>query len=118
MLNNSVYNDMSKAEYMASQFLKQLNLYWVYEHPVYLLDDKGRPRVWTPDFYLPDLGLHIEIVGDGENPNYSWREMIYEMNHIPIIFVSIYKITNWQDYLIDKINEMHRSRWDLIKRLK
>jgi hypothetical protein len=117
MQNNSVYNDMSKAEFMASQFLKQLNLYWLYEQAVYLLDDKGRPRVWTPDFYIPDLGLYIEIVGDGENPQYSWREMIYRNNHIPIIFVAPYQIEDWQGYLVDRINQMHRNRWEIIKRL-
>jgi len=43
MANPSIYDDMSRAEYKASEFLKQLGLYWRYEQPVYLLDDKDRP---------------------------------------------------------------------------
>ena len=115
--NHSVYEDMSRAEYMASQFLAELGLFWRYEQPVYLVDDKERPRVWTPDFYIPDLGIYVEIVGDGENPQYSWREMIYKKNHIPIIFVSPYQLDDWKGYLISKIDEMHRFRWEIIKRL-
>lgn len=116
MYQAEVYENMSNAELMVCRFIQQFSLWWDYEQPVYILDDKNRPRVWTPDFYLPDLGIYIEVVGDAENPNYSWRESIYKKNHIPIVFVAPYQFNYWQEYLIDKIMETHQKRWELIKR--
>jgi len=43
--------------------------------------------------------------------------MIYRKNHIPIIFVAPYQLDDWKGYLVEKINEMHRQRWELIKKL-
>jgi hypothetical protein len=58
---------------------------WRYQSPVFVYDEKGRPRVWTPDFYTPKLGIYIEVCGS-ENFNYAYREKIYEKNSFPVIF--------------------------------
>ena len=43
--------------------LQELGLWWWYEFPVCIYDEKKRPRVWTPDFYIPKLGMFIEVCG-------------------------------------------------------
>jgi len=61
--NESVYADMEDSEKEVAEYLKQLRIYWLYESPIFVYDEKGRPRVWTPDFYLPQFGIYIEVCG-------------------------------------------------------
>ncbi|WP_407523001.1 hypothetical protein PDL71_16300 [Lacibacter sp. MH-610] len=114
----SVFDDMSNAEREMALYLNSIGLWWEYESAVYILDDKGRPRVWTPDFYLPSLGMYVEVVGDGENPNYSWRMEIYAQNKIPIIFIAPYQNYDWRNELINDIKDIHQQRWEIIKLIR
>ena len=54
---------MTKAEKDVSEHLNKLKIPWIYQHPIFVYDEKNRPRVWTPDFYLPELKIHIEVCG-------------------------------------------------------
>lgn len=72
---NSIYNDMMDSEKEVANYLSELSLYWIYQSPVFVYDEKGRPRVWTPDFYIPKLGIYIEVCGS-EDFNYDYRDEI------------------------------------------
>ena len=105
---------MSSAEKKVARFLSDYGIWWNFEQPIYVKDDKDRPRVWTPDFYLPEIGMYIEVCGtDGRD--YSYRKRIYEKNRIPIIFIHTYKQDKWRDFLIDEIIRIHKGRWGIIK---
>ena len=41
----------------------------------FVFDDKNRPRFWLPDFYIPILGVYIEVCGS-ERFDYEFRENI------------------------------------------
>ena len=114
--NGSVYEGMTNAELKVSKFLTDNDIYWKFEQAVYITDDKGRPRVWTPDFYLPELGIYVEVCGT-DKFDYEFRKNIYYDNKIPIIFVHAYKEDKWGDYLIKEIQNIHEKRWELIKSL-
>ena len=60
MPGKEFYKDMEKSEILVAKHLNKLGFEWHYEHPVFLFDEKKRPRVWTPDFYIPSLNLYIE----------------------------------------------------------
>lgn len=47
-MQTSIFEDMSEPEKQVADFLKKLGLFWVYESPIFLYDDKERPRVCTP----------------------------------------------------------------------
>jgi hypothetical protein len=113
--NYSVFSDMTTSERTVADFLAENGMWWNYEQPVYVSDDKERPRVWTPDFYLPTLGMYVEVVGDN-NAYYGYRENIYRKNCIPIIFVYP-NTTGWERKLLTGIVEIHQSRWEILKRL-
>ena len=49
---DSIYKDMTDAEIQVADYLKELDLWWVYQFPVFVYDEKKRPRVWGPDFYI------------------------------------------------------------------
>jgi hypothetical protein len=56
------YRMRSLTEARWAMFFTRLNLDWVYELQGYVVGKSfGRPRPYRPDFYLPTLGLHVEI---------------------------------------------------------
>lgn len=112
---SSKYDDMTESERQVANYLEQLRrfssyLWWVYQFPVFVYDEKKRPRVWTPDFFLPKLGMYIEVCGSPRF-NYDYRERIYEKNGYHVIFVHVYKERKaWRDYLVDRIKQIEESR--------
>ena len=107
---DTVYGEMTKAEKEVADYLQEINLYWIFEQPVFVSDDKERPRVWTPDFYLPELGVYIEVCGS-ESINYEFRKKVYAKNRIPVIFIHQFKEEgNWKEFLKDRILEINDFR--------
>lgn len=100
---HSIYENMSHAEKEVSAHLRELNLWWQFEQPVFVYDDMQRPRVWTPDFYVPELGIYIEVVGNRYIGNYSFREKVYRLNRIPVIFLHM----NTPEWKVELLNGMH-----------
>jgi hypothetical protein len=101
---------MSAIEEQVSDYLAELGLSWVYQSPVFVYDDKQRPRVWTPDFYLPELGIYVEVCGS-ERFNYTFREKIYNENGFSVVFIHFYKEKGkWKNYLVRKIKEIEEHR--------
>lgn len=107
---------MTQAEIKVAHFLADQGIWWNFEQPIYVRDDKERPRVWTPDFYLPELGVYIEVCGTDKR-DYSYRKKIYEKNKIPVVFIHTYKADKWENYLIKEIGKIHGKRWELIRGL-
>jgi hypothetical protein len=115
--NQSVYDDMTNAERQVADFLNFIGFWWSYEQPVFVYDDKGRPRLWTPDLYIPSLGLYIEVVGNERLGNYEFRKEVYGNNNTPIIFVYIQDY-NWRELLVNEINRIHQFRWEQIRNIR
>jgi hypothetical protein len=110
----TIYDSMSNAEKEVAEYLKRINIYWLFENPIFLIDEKERPRVWTPDFYLPELGIYIEVCG-ADRDCYSYREGIYRKNKVPVIFIHQFKDeSDWQEYLRKRIAEINKFRADKI----
>ena len=107
---SSVYGDMTRSEKQVADFLKEMGLRWVYQFPVFVYDEKKRPRVWSPDFYIPKLGMFIECCGS-QDFDYEYRGEIYDLNGIRVIFVHLYKVeTKWKHYLFNRIREIEDQR--------
>lgn len=114
---DSIYTDMTDSEKQVAEYLRALNLWWVYEFPVFVYDEKKRPRVWTPDFYIPKLGMHIEVCGS-EDFNYKYRDKIYKKNGYHVIFLHLYKVKQkWKNYLIKRIMEIEEKRHDEVMKM-
>ena len=116
-MNGSIYADMKESEKQVAEYLRELDLWWVYEFPVFVYDEKKRPRVWTPDFYIPKLGMHIEVCGS-EDFDYKYREKIYKKNGYHVIFVHLYKEKEkWKHYLVKRIMEIEKKKHDEVVKL-
>ena len=81
---------MTKAERVVADVLKQLDIRWSYEQPVFVYDENKRPRVWTPDFFLKYLGVYVEVCGS-ESFDYEYRRRIFDNNGYQVIFLHLYK---------------------------
>ena len=109
-MEKPIYDLMTEAEKEVALYLKKINIYWLFENPIFLLDERERPRVWTPDFYLPELGIYIEVCGDDRNC-YEYRSKVYIKNKVPVIFIHQFKQKeDWQNYLKTKIVEINDFR--------
>lgn len=87
---------------------------WCYEHPVFLFDDKNRPRVWTPDFYLPALQMYLEVCGSSDF-DYDYRMKIYLENDVSVVFLHLYDDYEvWQKHLRDSILEIEEDRHNTV----
>lgn len=113
-----VYDDMSKAELIVCDFLKEMRVFWVYEQPVFLSDDMGRPRIFAPDFFLPEFGIYLEVMGNPNKPDYERRQNIYEKNNIPIIFIAPFHDKSWANKVFDFIEYVHHLRYEKLKRVR
>ena len=115
---DSIYADMRYSERQVANYLKKLRLRWKYQFPVFVYDDKNRPRVWTPDFYIPKLAIYIEVCGS-KKFNYEYRRKIYEKNEYPVIFIHYYKERKkWKNFLLKRIEEIEALRHSEITKMK
>jgi hypothetical protein len=109
----SITNDchsMMNSEKQVAEFLTKLGLPWVFEFPVFVYDERKRPRLWTPDFFIPKLGLYIEVCGS-QDFDYDYRERICLENNILVIFLHFFKNPNtWKAYLLKAIREFEEQR--------
>lgn len=111
----TVYEGMTNAEKEVAEYLHSINLYWIFEHPIFVQDERERPRVWSPDFYLPELGIYIEVCGK-DRRCYSYREKIFKKNRVQIIFIHQFKDDgSWKKFLVREISRINGHRADKIK---
>ena len=115
----SVYDDMTISEKQVADYLEELGLWWHYESPVFLIDERGRPRVWTPDFYIPKLGMYVEVCGsESLREHYQYREKMYRKNDYSVIFLHLYKEREkWKSYLLKRIVELEKSRHSKVMKI-
>ena len=104
------YPDMKDSEREVAEYLDKLGFQWKYESPVFVYDEKDRPRVWTPDFHIPKLGIFIEVCGS-DRFDYEYRDKIYKKNGFFVVFVHFYKEKEkWKTFLIKRIMAIEEQR--------
>lgn len=111
-------NKMSPPESDVALFLDKLSINYVYEYPIFLFDDEKRPRVWTPDFYLPNLGVYVEVCGT-RRTGYRYRRKIYAQNKTKIIFIHYYKdVEKWKKYFLTELSSLAEKMMSEVSRIQ
>jgi len=112
--NNNQEVFKSEGERKIAEFLDNYNIHYIYEKGV-LVIDKNKPKIWYPDFYLPEFATYIEYYGLAGNQNYDYniehKKKVYSINGVEVI--SVYPWTfceNWQKYIIDNLYEISSNR--------
>lgn len=115
MKKKSIYDHMTKSERIVAQFLKDLGIFWSYEKPIYVWDRNKRPRVWTPDFFLAQFSIYVEVCGS-EDFDYEYRRKILDKNGIRVIFLHLYKEDHkWKQHFLYWLKEIIVYRSEKLK---
>jgi hypothetical protein len=82
----------------------------LYEAPVAVVD-RGKIRVWYPDFRLPDYGILIEYEGRCGDPAYmaaaARKVQVYRDNGLAVVSVTPKDLTgDWPNRLLDRIERV------------
>ena len=92
----------------------RLGITYKYEYPLAIMD-RGRLRLWYPDYQLTECGAVIEYAGVNGNEEYDncikHKKSVYAENSIPVIFLysDIFK-GYWPEKLMNKIRDLQKSR--------
>lgn len=99
----------SKGEATVGRMLDRYGVPFYYEQPT-LVYDRGRYRIWHPDFSLPEQnGLVVEYAGMMDVPDYAagirHKREAYQANGIPVLFVfpENLKEPHWDERLYERI---------------
>ena len=81
----------SRGEAQVGRLLDRYGMPFFYEYPT-PIHDRGRYRIWYPDFTLPTYGrLVIEYAGMPDVPEYAQgirhKQRAYAANRIPALFI-------------------------------
>ena len=83
-----------------------------------MYEENDRPRLWAPDFFIPKLGIFVEVCGS-KNYDYEFRRRIFDKNGIPVVFLHYYKNPNqWKAHLKTRIEQIQEKRSYEAKKLE
>ena len=104
----------SGGEKQISRMLSHYGIRFFYEHPVAVVD-RGKVRVWYPDFWLPDYGVAIEYAGIVGNDDYAagleHKRATYLASGIPCVYVNADRMTGcWPKRVVNQIRGLLTDR--------
>lgn len=104
----------SKPELQIARLLEKNNIAYKYEHPVAVID-RGKTKIWYPDFYLPRYGMIIEYFGVNGDAGYEERTrhktQVYNENGIEGLFLKDQSLKgDWPTKIIGQIEDILKNR--------
>jgi len=99
----------SGGERKIAEFLGNYGLRFIYEQPL-LVHDYGKPRIWYPDFTLPECATIIEYFGGVGNKDYdrgvSRKRKAYAGLYLDLVSMFPQSFEgDWQSRTIEKIGQ-------------
>jgi len=109
----------SEGESKIARFLEENSIKYHYEPGVLIYYPRDKPRIWYPDFYLPEFGTYIEYFGLSGKQQYDQgtrvKESIYSKMGLSVIPIYPWTFTeNWKGYIM---NELKQKTLDSYKHL-
>jgi hypothetical protein len=104
----------SRAEVRIAGLLEREGIAYRYEHPLAVVD-RGKVRIWYPDFYLPEYGVIIEYFGINGNAEYDRRTehkmQVYRATGIEGVFLNEETLKNhWPAGITRQIEDVLKQR--------
>ena len=111
-VNRSLFK--SKGEEQIARLLDRSNIAYRYEHPTAVVD-RGKTRIWYPDFYLPEYGMIVEYFGVNGNEVYDdqarHKMEVYSANGLEGLFLTEAAFQgDWPTQIIGQIEETLKNR--------
>jgi len=106
----------SKGERKIANFLDENLIKYQYERSVLVNADYLKPRIWYPDFYLPEFKNYIEYYGMVGNQNYDQgtkkKQAVYAKAGMDVISVYPWMFKeNWRGYIMQEIEKNTLGRY-------
>lgn len=97
----------SNGEKQIARMLRRHGMRFFYEHPV-AVRDRGKVRVWYPDFWLPNFGIALEYAGVDGSEDYrngiEHKKAVYQTNGLSCVFLDPESIHGyWPGQVIQEI---------------
>lgn len=107
-------NFKSKGEEQIARLFDRSNIAYRYEHPTAVVD-RGKTRIWYPDFYLPEYGMIVEYFGVNGNKVYDDQARhkmdVYSANGLEGLFLTEAAFKgDWPTQIIGQIEETLKNR--------
>ena len=110
----------SEGERQIERLLRKCGLAYRYEYPLAVVE-RGKTRIWYPDFFLPEYGIIIEYAGlNGAEyeARLRYKRAVYEEMGIPAIFLSPESFRGyWPARLLGEIEDVERRRYEKLVRV-
>ena len=106
----------SRGEVQIGRFLDRNGIAFNYEHPLAVVD-RGKIRVWYPDFQLPEYSTIIEYFGINGKNSYDeqarHKMAVYRQNGIEGIFMTeAYFRGDWPGRILGDMEDILKGRLD------
>ena len=111
----------SKAEVQIARLLEREGIAYRYEQPLAVID-RGRTRIWYPDFRLSEYGMIIEYFGMNGDAEYRKRAEhkmeVYRENGIEGVFLTEESFKgDWPTRILGEIENVLEMRLDRFRRI-
>ena len=106
----------SEGERRIAYFLDENAIRYQYEAGVLVHADNHKPRIWYPDFHLPEFGAYIEYYGLKGQRSYDngikRKETAYSRMGLDVIPVYPWSFSeNWQGYIMKELKQSVTRRY-------
>ena len=106
----------SEGERRIAYFLENNSFKYQYEPGVLINSVYGKPRIWYPDFYLPEFGTYIEYYGLVGRENYDRgikaKESGYSSAGLAVIAVYPWTFDqDWEGYIMKELERATFERY-------
>ena len=106
----------SKAEIQIARLLDREGIAFRYEHPLAVVD-RGKTKIWHPDYSLSDYGMIIEYFGMNDDPGYRRRAehkmQVYRETGIDGVFLTEESFRgDWPARVVGQIEGILRERME------
>ncbi|MBT4482376.1 MAG: hypothetical protein HOC71_01705 [Candidatus Latescibacteria bacterium] len=105
----------SDGERRIAYFLEDNSIRYQYESGV-LINSDNKPRIWYPDFHLPEFGTYLEYYGLAGKQDYDkgikTKETVYSKMRLDVIPVYPWMFAeDWQGYIMKELKNVTAQRY-------
>ena len=113
----------SEGERKIAYFLDENEIRYQYEPGVLVNTSYDKPRLWYPDFYLPEFASYIEYFGLAGKQNYDdgIKTKLSTYNKMGLHVIPLYPWTfseNWQKYIMNELETTTCRRYQSLMSTK
>ena len=109
----------SRGERKIANFLEENDISYKYEAGVLIYQTENQPRIWYPDFQIPEFSTYIEYYGMVGDPDYDRgikvKETAYAQMGLSVIPVYPHMFSEgWQNYIMKEIKRNIESQYKIL----